>query len=102
MAKVVKLSNKFAKDEKAGIEIGEKVYEFDASVETAMLIEDAVADGGRVSSLVSALEAVLGADAVAEIGVKQMSLTNMKILLTGLSAALQNTTYEDASARFQG
>ncbi|MDF9845173.1 MULTISPECIES: hypothetical protein [unclassified Paenibacillus] len=101
MTKVVKLSNKFAKDEKAGIEIGDKIYEFDASVETAMLLEDAVAGDGRVSSLVAALEGVLGAEAVEDIGVKKMSLANMKILITGLSAALQGTTYEDASARFQ-
>jgi AICAR transformylase/IMP cyclohydrolase PurH len=100
MSNVINISDKFAVEEKGQINIKGKVYEVDKSIEAVMLFEE-IADNGRVKTLLSAIEGALGAEAAEEIGVKKIGIANMKVLVSGLMAVMQDMTYEEATKRFQ-
>lgn len=100
MSKLINITDKFATEEKGQIKIGGKVYEVEKSVEAVLRFEE-VAEAGSVKSLVAAVEGALGSEAAEEIGVKKLGIANMKVLVAGLMAAMQDLTYEEATARFQ-
>lgn len=100
MTKVVNISDKFAVEEKGQIKIGGKVYEVEKSVEAVLRFEE-IAENGSVKSLLAAIEGTLGTEAVEEIGVKKMGIANIKVLVSGLMAAMQDLTYEEAADRFR-
>lgn len=100
MSNVVNITDKFAKEDKGSIKIGDKVYEVEKSVEAVLRFEE-ISDNGSVRGLLSAIEGALGKEAAEEIGIRQMGIPNIKVLMTGLMAAMQGVTYEEASARFQ-
>ncbi|MNB71313.1 hypothetical protein D3C75_178750 [compost metagenome] len=100
MTKVINISDKFAAEEKGSIKIGGKVYEVDKSVEAVMRFEE-IAENGSVKALLTAIEGTLGAEAFEEIGVKKMGIANIKVLVSGLMAVMQDLSYEEATARFQ-
>lgn len=100
MSKVINISDKFAVEEKGQIKIGGKVYEVEKSIEAVMRFEE-VAESGKSKSLIDAIEGALGKEAFEEIGVKKMCVANMKVLVSGLMAVMQDLTYEEATKRFQ-
>lgn len=100
MSKVINISDKFAAEEKGSIKIGGKIYEVEKSVEAVMRFEE-IAESGSVKSLLAAIEGTLGAEAFEEIGVKKMGIANIKVLVSGLMAVMQDLTYEEATQRFQ-
>lgn len=100
MSKVINISDKFAVEEKGQINIGGKVYEVEKSVEAVMRFEE-IAESGSVKSLLVAIEGTLGTEAFEEIAVKKMGIANIKVLVSGLMAVMQDLTYEEATARFQ-
>ncbi|MBG9737090.1 hypothetical protein [Paenibacillus alvei] len=100
MSKIINLTDKFSKDEQSSIQIGNKKYPINNSVEAVLGFEE-LADGATVKGLLNAIEGALGKKAVDEIGVTKMTVENLKVLMSGLVAAMQGLTYEEAAARFQ-
>lgn len=99
MAKTINITDKFSQ-EQPSIQIGEKFYTVDNSVEAVLKFEE-LADNGGTKALLSALESALGEDAYKEIGVPKLSVVNLKVLTVAMMAAMQGITYEEAAARFQ-
>ncbi|MDH6430280.1 MULTISPECIES: hypothetical protein [unclassified Paenibacillus] len=100
MSNVINISDKFAVEEKGQINIKGKVYEVDKSIEAVMRFEE-TAEKGSVKSLLAAIEGAIGAQALEEIGGKKMGLPNIKVLVSGLMAVMQDLTYEEADKRFR-
>jgi uncharacterized ferredoxin-like protein len=100
MSKVINISDKFSPDEKGQITIKGKDYEVEKSVEAVMRFEE-IAESGSVKSLLAAIEGALGAEAIEKIGVKKMGIANIKVLVAGLMAVMQDLTLEEATKRFQ-
>ncbi|MBT2287975.1 hypothetical protein J7E73_02290 [Paenibacillus albidus] len=99
MTNIINLSDKFTPEEKGIIQIGKKKYEVDKSVEAVMRFEE-LADKQSTAAVVNAIEGALGEEASKEIGIRKMGYPNLKVLMAGVSAAMQNVTYEEVSARF--
>ncbi|MFS0858335.1 hypothetical protein [Paenibacillus taichungensis] len=100
MANIINLTDKFATDEVASIQIGNKKYPINNSVEAVLGFEE-LANDASVKGLLNAIQGSLGEKAVTEIGVRKMSVENLKVLMSGLVAAMQGLTYEEAAARFR-
>lgn len=98
MSKRISITDKL-NDEKPTIEIGEKVYEINDSMETVLKFEELSNTGNR--GVMSAMKMALGEEAFNEIGVEKLSINNFKVLTTAIMASMQGLTYEDAAARFQ-
>ena len=98
MAKIINISDKLSKD-KPVITIGDKSYEVNDSMANVMKFEELAADS-KSESMLKAIELSLGAEAAEEIGIKDMSITNFKVIITAILAAMQDVTYEEAEARF--
>ncbi|MNW40122.1 hypothetical protein D3C74_172280 [compost metagenome] len=96
----INITDKF-KTEQPSIQIGEKSYPVDNSVEAVLKFEE-LAEGGGTKALLSALETALGKEAYKEIGVSRLSVANLKVLTVAMMAAMQDISYEEAAARFQG
>lgn len=99
MAKNINITELLSNDQPT-IQIGDKQYAVDNSVQAVMKIEELAGDGGT-KSVLSAIEAALGEIAYKEIGVAKLPVPNIKVLMIAIMAATQNLTYEEASARFQ-
>ncbi|PWV97437.1 hypothetical protein DFQ01_12181 [Paenibacillus cellulosilyticus] len=82
------------------IQIGDKHYDVNDSLESVFKFEELAAEGSTKKVLES-ITAALGEEAIEEIGVKKMSVANLKVLTTAVMAAMQGLTYEEADARFQ-
>ncbi|OMD31367.1 hypothetical protein [Paenibacillus odorifer] len=100
MSNVINISDKFAVEEKGSIEIGGKVYEVEKSVGAVLRFEE-VAESGSVKSLLAAIEGALGSEAYQEIGVEGYGIANIKVLVSGLMAVMQDLTFEEANKRFR-
>ncbi|CQR51483.1 hypothetical protein [Paenibacillus riograndensis] len=100
MTNIVNITDKFTKEDKGILQIGNKKYEIDKSVEAVMRFEE-LADDQRVKAVVAALEGALGEKASKEIGVRKMGAENLKVLLSGVTAAMQGISFEEVAARFQ-
>lgn len=96
----INITDKFSK-EQPSVQIGEKSYPVDNSVEAVLKFEE-LSEGGGTKALLGALETALGEDAYKEIGVIKLSVANLKVLTVALMAAMQDLPYEEAAARFQG
>lgn len=95
----INITDKFSKD-KPSIQIGEKKYAVNNSVEAVMKFEE-MAGAGSTKALLSAIEEILGKEAFVEVRVMKLSVPDIKVLMTGIMAAMQDLTYEEAAARFQ-
>lgn len=95
----INITDKFSKQQPS-IQIGEKTYPVDNSVEAVLKFEE-LADGGT-KALLTAIETALGEKAYEEIGVIKMPIPDLKVLMIAMMAAMQEMTYEEAAARFQG
>ncbi|MGF7050416.1 hypothetical protein J2T13_004954 [Paenibacillus sp. DS2015] len=96
---IINITDKFSAD-KSSIQLGEKVYEVNNSMETVMKFEE-LAGNGSMESLVSAMEYAIGKAAVKELNIKKLSVSNFKLLITAIMASMQGVTLEEAGARFQ-
>ncbi|RED34673.1 hypothetical protein [Paenibacillus sp. VMFN-D1] len=95
----INITDKFSKD-KPSIQIGEKKYPVNNSVEAVMKFEEMAGDGS-IKALLSSIEEILGKEAFAEIGVMKLPVSDVKVLMLGVMAAMQDLPYEEAAARFQ-
>lgn len=95
----INITDKFIKQQPE-IQIGEKLYPVDNSVEAVLKFEE-LAEGGGTKALLAALEGALGKKAYEEIGVTKLSVANLRVLMVAIMAAMQELSYEEADARFQ-
>jgi|GEM_PF-4660072 len=87
-------------NEQPTIQIGEKQYPVNNSIEAVMKFEELATDGNS-KNLLNAIKSALGDKAYDEIGVGTLPLPNIRVLTTAILAATQGIAYEDAAARFQ-
>lgn len=98
MAKMINISDKFNSN-KPVLVINEKEYNVNDSIEVVLKFEE-LSSNNSTGAMMDAIDLALGENASQEIGVKQMSISNFKVLVTGIMAAMQDSTYEEAAARF--
>lgn len=98
MAKVINITDKLS-TEKPTIVIKGKEYPVNDGMGTVLKFEELVVTSS-IDSMITALELSLGEKAVEEIGTKEMSLANFKVLMTAILACMQGIEYEEAEARF--
>jgi len=99
LAKLINISDRLSKG-KPKIQIGEKQYEINDSMSNVIKFEE-LASASTSESMLKAIELSLGKAAVKEIGVQDWSISNFKILITAILAAMQDMEYEEAEKRFQ-
>ena len=98
MAKIINISDKLSKD-KPKIMVGESVYVVDDSMDVVLQFEE-LATTATSESMLKAIEISMGKEAVEELDIKHMSISNFRVITTAILAAMQDLTYEDAEARF--
>ncbi|WP_054939064.1 hypothetical protein [Paenibacillus ihuae] len=94
----IKLTGKFS-TEKPTIEIGDKKYQIDDSVESVLAFQEAATSG--FEGMLNALKGALGDEAYEELNIPKMAFGNLQILSTGILAAQSNVSYDEAAARFR-
>jgi hypothetical protein len=99
MSKVINITDKLS-NEKPSIQIGDKIYQINDSVETVLKFEELMSIGTS-EALVEAISTSLGKESLKEISLKKMSIDNFKVLTIAITASVQGIEYEEAAARFQ-
>jgi len=98
MSKIVNITDKLSSS-KPTIQLGDKTYEINDSMETVFKFEEMASSGNK--GMVEAVKMALGEKAYRELGVAKMSVGNFKVIVVALLAAMQGVSYEEAEARFQ-
>ena len=98
MAKIINISDKLSLD-KPVIQVGEKTYVVNDSLETVMKFEESYGDGDT-QSMMECMKVALGEDAYNEMNFGQMSFKNIQVWFFAVMAAMQDMTYEEVEARF--
>ena len=99
MAKIINISDKLSFD-KPSIQIGEKTYEVNDSLETVMKFEEVYGDGDT-QGMLECLKVALGETAANELQFDKMSFKNIQVWFLAINAAMQDMTYEETEARFR-
>lgn len=99
MAKIINISDKLS-SEKPCIQVGEKTYQVNDSLETVMKFEEAYGDGGDTQSMLECMKIALGEKAYKEIKPEKASFKNIQVWFFAIMAAMQDMTYEDIESRF--
>lgn len=97
MGRVINITDKLS-TEKPIIQIGEDSYPVNDSMEVVLKFQELTGDE---TSLKSAVELALGKTAAKKIKVEEMSVSNFKVLITAIMAAMQGMTFDEAASRFQ-
>ena len=100
MAKILNISNKLSLD-RPKIIIGNKEYEVNDGLSTVLKFEELVSETSGVDSMLRAITVALGEKAAKEIDIESMSLSNFKVVVVAILAAMQDIEYEEAEKRFQ-
>ena len=98
MAKIINISDKLS-FEKPCIQVGEKTYTVNDSLETVMKFEEVYGDGDTTSML-ECLKVALGKEAYKELDFEKMSFRNIQVWFLAINAAMQDLTYEETESRF--
>ena len=98
MAKIINISDKLSLD-KPSIQIGEKTYEVNDSLETVMKFEEIYGDGDT-QSMIECLKVALGEAACEELQFEKMRFKNLQVVFIAINAAMQDMDYEVVEARF--
>ena len=98
MAKIINISDKLS-FEKPCIQVGEKTYTVNDSLETVMKFEEVYGDGDTMSML-ECLKVALGQTAYEELDFEKMSFKNIQVWFLAINAAMQDMTYEETESRF--
>ena len=100
MAKIINITDKMDFDQPKLV-IGGKEYDVQNSVKGVLKFDEELKDLS-VDSFTASLTVALGEEAVKELKVTELSFPNLKILMIAVLALMQDMSYEDADARFQG
>jgi hypothetical protein len=98
MAKIINISDKLSMD-KPVIQVGDKTYKINDSLETVMKFEESYGDGD-IQSMLEGMKVALGEEAYDEVGFEKMSFTNIKVWFLAVMSAMQDVDYEEVEARF--
>ncbi len=98
MAKIINISDKLS-FEKPQIQVGEKSYPVNDSLETVMKFEEVYGDGDT-QSMLECLKVALGEAAFEELNFEKMSFKNIQVWFLAINAAMQDLTYEETEKRF--
>lgn len=98
MAKIINISDKLS-FEKPCIQVGEKTYTVNDSLETVMKFEEVYGDGDT-QGMLECLKVALGETAFEELQFEKMSFKNIQVWFMAINAAMQDLTYEETEARF--
>lgn len=99
MAKIINISDKLS-SEKPVIQIGDKTYPVNDSLETVMKFEEMYTDGGDTASMLECLKLALGTKAYNEQKFEKQSFMNIQVWFFAVMACMQDLTYEEVEARF--
>lgn len=98
MAKIINISDKLSMD-KPVIQVGEKTYTVNDSLETVMKFEESYGDGDT-QSMLECMKVALGDKAYKEMKFEKMPFKNVQVWFFAVMAAMQDMTYEEVEARF--
>ena len=98
MAKIINISDKLS-FEKPCIQVGEKTYTVNDSLETVMKFEEVYGDGDT-QSMLECLKVALGEEAYEELNFVKMPFKNIQVWFLAINAAMQDLTYEETESRF--
>lgn len=98
MAKIINISDKLS-FEKPCIQVGEKTYQVNDSLETVMKFEEVYGDGDT-QSMLECLKVALGESAYEELNFVKMPFKNIQVWFLAINAAMQDLTYEETESRF--
>ena len=99
MAKIINISDKLSLD-KPVIQVGDKSYEVNDSLETVLKFEEMFGDGDT-QGMLECMKLALGAKAYKELGFEKSSFKNVQVWFFAVMAAMQDMTYEEVEARFR-
>ena len=99
MAKIINISDKLSSG-KPTIQVGEKTYPVNDSLEAVMKFEESYGDSDTLS-MVECLKVALGQEACDELAFEKMSFCNVKVWFLAINAAMQDMTYEEVESRFR-
>lgn len=98
MAKIINISDKLS-TEKPVIQVGEKTYPVNDSLETVMKFEETYGDGDT-QSMLECMKTALGDRAYKELKFEKMAFKNIQVWFFAIMAAMQDMSYEDIESRF--
>lgn len=98
MSKIINISDKL-NSEKPKLQVGERFYTINDSMAEVMKFEE-LASESTMDKMISAIEISLGKEAIEELNVKSMSISNFKVIMIAILAAMQDLSYDEAEARF--
>lgn len=98
MAKIINISDKLS-FEKPCIQVGNKTYTVNDSLETVMKFEEVYGDGDT-HSMLECLKIALGEEAYEEMNFVKMPFRNIQVWFLAINAAMQDMTYEETESRF--
>ena len=99
MAKIINISDKLS-FEKPCIQVGDKSYVVNDSLETVLKFEESYGDGDT-QSMIECMRVALGSEAYAEMDFEKMSFKNIQVWFFAVMAAMQDVTYDEVEARFR-
>lgn len=99
MAKIINISDKLSLD-KPVIQVGDKTYTVNDSLETVMKFEEQYS-GGDISGMLECMKIALGETAYSEMDFEKLSFKNIQVWFFAVMAAMQDMTYEEIEARFR-
>lgn len=100
MAKIINISDKLS-SEKPCIQVGEKTYTVNDSLETVMKFEEVFDSSGDTQGMLECLKVALGATAYKEAKFEKMSFSNIQVWFKAVMACMQDLDYEEVERRFQ-
>ena len=98
MAKIINISDKLS-FEKPCIQVGEKKYTVNDSLETVMKFEEIYGDGDT-HGMLECLKVALGQEAYDELQFEKMAFKNIQVWFLAINAAMQDMTYDETESRF--
>lgn len=99
MAKIINISEKLSLD-RPFIQVGEKTYPVNDSLETVMKFEEVYGDGDT-QDMLDCMKIALGEAACEEIDFIHTSFQNIQVWFLAVMAAMQGVDYAEVEARFQ-
>lgn len=99
MAKIINISDKLSL-EKPVIQVGDKTYEVNDSLETVLKFEEQYGDGD-IHGMLECMKTALGSKAYTEMKMEKMSFKNVQVWFFAVMAAMQDMTYEEVESRFR-
>ena len=99
MAKIINISDKLSYD-KPCIQVGDKTYRVNDSLETVLKFEEVYGDGDT-HSMLECMKLAIGAEAYAEMEFEKLSFKNIQVWFLAIMAAMQDMTYEEVESRFR-